>query len=153
MTAKQYLAQLAKLKVNIGILQEAIIRERSKLESTSVPLKPDKVQSSQHGDVFADAIARLADKDMQRQEMMLIYEMLYDQIVDQILDIPDSLESLVLYQRYVKTTPDGLFRPWKVISDEQHYSIQYLARVHKEALVTFTKLYGPNFLPVYKNMR
>lgn len=145
MTAKQYLQQLSRIQRDIDILEEAVARDRARLESTTVPLKPDRVQSSSKGDAFADAIARLADKDMQRRDLILIYEGLYDRIVDQILGIPNDLQGRVLYEYYVKK------KLWKTIADEQHYTVPYLGVIHKKALATFEAMYGP-FRSVFENM-
>jgi hypothetical protein len=137
MTAKEYLAQLRKLQRNISILHEEIERYRARLESTSAPLKPDKVQSSIKGDRFADAIAELADADLQRQELCLIYEALRDRIVKQILDVPVELWEAILYQYYVK----GLSL-WK-IAEMEHYSYSYVRQEHRSALMFFELQYGP----------
>ena len=145
MTAKEYLQQLQSLQHNIEILHERIEKDRARLESTSAPLRPDKVQSSAYGDRFADAIARLADKSLEYQDLLDIYEMLQQRIIHQILDMPDGLQKRVLYERYVNC------KAWKVIAIEQHYSEQYLLLVHNNALATFGQLYGPVFYPIIKN--
>lgn len=139
MTAREYLGQLKTLARNIDILYEEIARDRSKLESVTVEIKPDKVQTSKGGDRFADAIARLADKDLQRRDMILVYESLRDRIIDQILDVPNDLQGRVLYQRYVK------FRSWASIAKSLNYSEAHLRRIHVQALATFTELFGPRF--------
>lgn len=137
MTAREYLAQLRRLQRNISILHEEIERYRARLESTSAPLKPDKVQSSIKGDRFADAIAELADADLQRQELCLIYEALRDRIVKQILDVPVELWEAILYQYYVK----GL--SLQRIAELEHYSYAYVRQMHRSALMFFELQYGP----------
>lgn len=138
MTAKEYLGQLKTLARNIDILYENIERDRARLESVTISLKPDKVQTSVSGDKFGDAIARLADKDLQRRDMVVIYEGMRDRIIDQIMEVP-SLQGTLLYEHYVK------FKPWHVIAAELHYSESHVYNQHLLALQTFDKLYGPFF--------
>lgn len=132
MTAKQYLLQLPKLELNIKLLEAEIEERRTRLTSTSAPKLGDKVQSSPDGDAFATAIAILADKDLQRRELILTYEVMRDKIVDQILDIEDEAQSRVLYERYVKR------KRWDRIAEEMHFSIQRIFQIHGNALVNFS---------------
>lgn len=132
MTAKQYLLQLPKLELNIKLLEAEIEERRTRLTSTSAPKLGDKVQSSTNGDAFATAIAILADKDLQRQEMIITYEVMRDKIVDQILELEDATQSKVLYERYVKR------KRWDLIAEEMHFSIQRIFQIHGNALVNFS---------------
>lgn len=132
MTAKQYLLQLPKLELNIKLLEAEIEERRTRLTSTSAPKLGDKVQSSTNGDAFATAIAILADKDLQRQEMIITYEVMRDKIVDQILELEDATQSKVLYERYVKR------KRWALIAEEMHFSIQRIFQIHGNALVNFS---------------
>lgn len=132
MTAKQYLLQLPKLELNIKLLEAEIEERRTRLTSTSAPKLGDKVQSSTSGDAFATAIAILADKDLQRQEMIITYEVMRDKIVDQILELEDATQSKVLYERYVKR------KRWDLIAEEMHFSIQRIFQIHGNALVNFS---------------
>lgn len=132
MTAKQYLLQLPKLELNINLLEAEIEERRTRLTSTSAPKLGDKVQSSTSGDAFATAIAILADKDLQRQEMIITYEVMRDKIVDQILELEDATQSKVLYERYVKR------KRWDLIAEEMHFSIQRIFQIHGNALVNFS---------------
>jgi len=133
MTAKQYLRQLSKLQHRIDILKDEIDERRTRLESSAAPELGDKVQSSPNSDRFAEAIAILADKDLQRQELIYIYEQMRDKIVDQILELENDQYSKVLYERYVRC------KRWDLIADEMHYSIQRVFQLHGNALVTFSQ--------------
>ena len=110
MTAKQYLRQLSKIEFNIRLLTEEVEERRTRLTSTAAPVLGDKVQSSPRGDAFAAAMAALADKDLQRQQMIWVYEQLRDEITDRILGMEDSAQAQVLYERYVKR------KRWDVIA-------------------------------------
>lgn len=135
MTAKQYLRQLAKLELNIRILSDELEERRTRLTSTAAPPLGDKVQSSPRGDAFAAALAALADKDLQRQQLIWAYETLRDEIVDRIIGMDDPLQGRVLYDRYVKR------KRWDVIAEDMHYNRQHVCRIHGNALVTFAKKY------------
>lgn len=135
MTAKQYLRQLTKLELNIRILTDELEERRTRLTSTAAPPLGDKVQSSPRGDAFAAALAALADKDVQRREMIFIYEKQRDTIVDQIIGLDDAVQSQVLYERYIRG------RRWDVIADDMHFSIQRIFQIHGNALVAFSRKY------------
>ena len=131
MTAKQYLRQLSKIEFNIRLLTEEVEERRTRLTSTAAPVLGDKVQSSPRGDAFAAAMAALADKDLQRQQMIWVYEQLRDEITDRILGMEDSAQAQVLYERYVKR------KRWDVIAEEMHYTVPRIFQIHGNALVAF----------------
>ena len=135
MTAKQYLRQIAQTELRIKRLTDEIEERRTKLTSMSMPVLGDKVQTSPGGDRFADMIASLADREHYLAEMIGIYRILRDDIVDQIFGLDDAVQGDVLYQRYV------LKKQWQAIADEMHYSIQRIFQIHGNALVAFSKKY------------
>lgn len=135
MTVKQYLRQLARLQLNIAILTEELEERRTRLTSTAAPVLGDKVQSSPRGDSFAAAMAALVDKDLQRQELVYIYEQERDRIVAQIMGLPNPLQARVLYDRYVQN------RTLVQIADDTHYSYTRICHVHGQALADFFRLY------------
>lgn len=135
MTAKQYLRQLTKLELNIRILTDELEERRTRLTSTAAPPLGDKVQSSPRGDAFAAAMAAIADKDIQRQELVFIYEQQRDRIVGQIIELPNPLQARVLYDRYVRN------RTLVQIADATHYSYTRICHVHGQALADFFRLY------------
>ena len=135
MTAKQYLRQLSKLESNIRILTDELEERRTRLTSTAAPPLGDKVQSSPRGDAFAAALAALADKDMQRRDLIFIYEQQRDTIVDQIVGLDNAMQSQVLYERYIQG------KRWDVIAVDMHYTVQRIFQIHGNALVEFAKKY------------
>lgn len=135
MTAKQYLRQLSKIELNIRILTDELEERRTRLTSTAAPPLGDKVQSSPRGDAFAAALAALADKDLQRRDLIFIYEQQRDTIVDQIIGLDNAMQSQVLYERYIQG------KRWDVIAAEMHYTMQRIFQIHGNALVEFAKKY------------
>lgn len=135
MTPKQFLRQLRKIAANIEVLQEELTRLRSRVESTTVQLSADRVQTSPTGDRFADAIADLADKELYYMDMVEEYERLRQRIVDLILGMDNPIHVQVLYGRYVKG------RSLSAIANELAYSYDRIKHVHGEALQAFDEKY------------
>ena len=135
MTAKQYLRQLQRLSTNIEILTAEVQERRDRLTSLQSPGLKERVQSSAKGDQFAEAIAILADRDRQRQVLILDYEELRDSIVEQILGLDNDLQRAVLYKRYVER------RTLLEIAAQEQYSYSRVCHIHGEALAAFTKKY------------
>lgn len=145
MTAKEYLLQLPKMQKNIDILYEDIEMRRARLESVTIPIKPDKVQTSRSGDRFADAIAAMADMEVQRRELILVYQAMIDKVTDQVLKLPNELYSDILYERYIRR------RPWKTVAAKLHYSYANIMVLHVKAVQAFDAEYGPDFPAFYKS--
>lgn len=135
MTAKQYLRQLSQIEYNIKILTDELEERRTRLTSTAAPTLGDKVQTSPRGDAFAAAMAAIADKDLQRKELIICYELLRDEIVDRILGLDDQMQRRILYERYVQ------HRRWDAIADGAHYTVQRIFQIHGNALVAFAVKY------------
>lgn len=117
------------------ILRNEIEHLRTRLESTTIPLKLDKVQSSSKGDSFATAIAELADKSIKYEEMLWEYERRRQIIVDQIDRMDDLRDAAILYERFVRG------QPIRAIADTLHYSEKYLSTLLTHALTAFEKKY------------
>lgn len=135
MTAKEHLMQIRQLNNRIVRLTEEIERRRAKLTSTTISTAAERVQSSPHGDKFAGMIAALADKELYRAEMVLIYETMRDTIVDEILGLDDELCQSVLFERYV----NGL--EWGQVAAKLFFSPSYIYVLHLKALASFSEKY------------
>lgn len=142
MTARSYLGQLTRLQRNIERLHEEIERQRARLTSTAIKLSADKVQTSLHGDKFADVIAAIADKDLYYHELLTIYEALRERIVCQILQMPDQRYSRLLLLKYA----DG--KKLDEIADLIHYSPGYVKQLHGSALSAFAAQYSDDMIEI-----
>ena len=138
MTAKQYLQQLNRIAGHIAVLQEELIRCRTRLESTTIGTTADRVQTSMTGDRFADQIAALADKETIYCQMLDDYEALRQRIVAKILGLDNPVYSRLLYARYVQG------RTLAAIADENAYSYDRMRHIHGEALQAFAIKYLRN---------
>lgn len=135
MTSKQYLRKIGKARRRIEKLTLELEERRTRLTSISPPQFSERVQSSQQGDRFADMIAALADTDLKRQQLIFLYEMQRDQIVDEILGLESDLYSELLYRRYVRE--QSLER----IAADLSYSYDRIRHAHGDALIAFAKKY------------
>lgn len=137
MTASQYLKQLRRIRANIQVLECEIEFRRTKLESTSKPITSDRVQTSVHGDRFADMMAALADKEVQLEDMLWAYSRLRDKIVREILELEATpLQVLILHGYYAEG------KTLTQIASEQHYSNVHIWQQHAVALDAFEAQYS-----------
>lgn len=116
-------------------LRDETIRIRTRLESTTVPIKQDRVQSSSKGDAFADQIAFLADKSRLYDQLVYEYEVQRAEIVAQLLGMEDQRSADALYKRFVQG------KAVRVVAAEMHYSDKYMSRIITEALREFEVQY------------
>lgn len=135
MTAREYLGQLKRIRLQVSRLTEDVLRMRARLESTTIPLRTDKVQSSGSGDKFADAIVRMADKELQCRDLIDDYEFLGRKIEAQIQSLDDPVHVAILTGVYVNGW--HLTRVCGVIN----YSYAHTKRLHAKALDAFEEKY------------
>ena len=135
MTARQYLKQVSKAKRQIVALEYEIEEWRTRLTSTTVTLKRDRVKSSPKADRFADLMAALVDKELYYQSLLYAYMKLRSDIVKQIWPMEPALYAELLYKLYVEE------KSLRRASRELHYDYTYLCRVHGAALRAFEKTY------------
>ena len=138
MTTRQYLQQIITLDRKIRILTEEIEERRARLENTSPKLpSPDRVQNSIKGDTFGVAMAALADKEQELEDLRYIYEQMREHLVKQILELDGSdLYRDLLYRRYVQG------EPYAVIARQLHYSVSWVKTQHTRAINNFAKQYN-----------
>ena len=137
MTTRQYLQQIITLDRKIRLLTEEIEERKTRLENTTIKLNPDRVQNSIKGDYFGDAIAVIADKEMQLEDLRYIYERMRERIVRQVLELDGSdLHRDLLYRRYVQG------EPYAAIARELHYSVSWVKAQHTRAVNNFAKQYN-----------
>lgn len=142
MTAKQYLRQVRKAQLQIQRLTEEIEERRTAITSTAAPILGDRVQTSP-SDHFAAAMAQLMDLDMRRAEEMLDYLILKDKISAQVRSIEPELYQTVLYKRYINAMS------LRKIAEEEGYSYDWICHVHGDALIAFSKKFGPEMNTTY----
>lgn len=135
MTARQYLLQLHSLTGKLWKLHEEIERRRARLESTTISLKLDRVQSSTKGYSMADGVAALADKERSYEDMLWEYDQMRKRIVLQILELEPETYSTLLYKVYVEQ------KMLKTAAAEMYYSESYFSVLHGKALAAFAAKY------------
>lgn len=136
MTARDYLKQLGTLARRIAMLKEEIERRRTKLESTTVALKPDHVRTSGSGDSMTTGIAILADKEIELDELLLQYELQRMKITAELLGLDNALYAQILYKLYVEEKDRAR------VAAELYYSPTYISVLHSRALIAFELKYA-----------
>ena len=135
MTARDYLRQLWRLAEQIRILQADIETDFARLTGTSVQLSADRVQTSPSGDKFADMMAALADKELQRDWLLLDFRLQRQVIVNQIAGMANPNYARLLFEHYANQ------KPLIIVAEEMHFSYSYLRRMHGAALAEFARQY------------
>ena len=132
--AKLYLKAISalnnKLKVN-ALEQEALYNKAQGCGSITIG---EKVQTSRHDDVMAQAIAELTDLKAKYAEMLEEYLRLRRQagiIIDQM---GDHRHSNVLRLKYCAG------KTFEEIAEQLHYSTDHVKRLHRDALDNFGEI-------------
>ena len=136
MTARDYLKQLGTLARRLAMLQEEIERRRTRLESTTVALKPDHVRTSGSGDSMTTGIAILADKEIELNELLYEYEAQRMKITAELLGLDNALYAQILYKIYVEEKDRAC------VASELFYSPPYISVLHGRALIAFEQKYA-----------
>ena len=128
MTTRQYLSQIDTLnkKIQNKIIEEEQLRELA--TNVSSIGSGERVQASGSGDRTANIVAKMID--VQRETNDLV-----DQLLVKKSDVIRTIETVssvklyeVLFKRYVECKSLG------EISDEMSYSVQYIKKLHFQAL-------------------
>lgn len=135
MTAREYLSQLKDMAKRLWILHEAIERKRARLESTTVPLKPDRVQTSGSGDSMADGVADLADRELEYEDLLWEYSHKMEEMTLRIARLDNGIYAQLLYLLYVEG------RSREDIGTIMYYSPGYVSALHAKALAAFEEKY------------
>lgn len=135
MTAKQYLSGLARIQLHIEKLTAEVEEMRARLEAPAMLKTSERVQSSVEGDRLSELVAQIVDADRKRQEELLKYQIMRDNIVTQILGLEDTQQARLLYDHYVEQ------KPLKDIAEEYHYNYYWICHVHGLALKSFSEKY------------
>lgn len=132
--AKMYLVAIRalnnKLKVN-RLEQEALYTKAQGCGSITIG---EKVQTTRHDDVMAQAIAELEDLKAKYNDMLEEYLRIRKQ-ASQIIDmIEDHRHQNVLRLRYCAG------ETYEEIADQLHYSADHIKRLHRDALDKFGEI-------------
>ena len=140
MKTEDYLKQIERLDLMIEKKLEEITNLRELAMSISVVQKDVNVQTSGDKDQLGKAIAKIVDLEKEADKLIDEYVDKRQRIIRQIDKIPEKDQYRILLDRYV------LQKFWGDIIDEWDCSRSKALSVHKEALETFEKMYGQEYL-------
>lgn len=126
-TAKEFLKGIKRLDAIINCKQAQIDELRTRAESVTVPLKPDKIQSGSTGSQ-EDILVRIVDLEWEVSAEIdkLIDEK--DRAIKLICTLDDARHITLLRRHYV----DGA--TWEQIAVDMVYSWRHVHRLHSDAL-------------------
>lgn len=137
MTAKQYLNQIRKAEFSI----RAKKAQYASLRASMLGIPGSKVGqigascSKSPDEHMVAMLQKLSDLEEEIWKEIAAYRKTADTITNQILDMPDSRYSELLYHRYVESM--GFER----IARTMHYDGDYIRKMHGRALQAFTGRY------------
>ena len=128
MTAQEYSNQACRLdqRINSKIEQLATLNDlarRATATYTGMPHSPNKGTSR-----MAAVVEKIVDLQTEINADIDALVDLKRDIAALIRSVPDSSQQAVLEKRYL------CFEPWEQIAIDMNYSLQYLYKVHSEAL-------------------
>lgn len=133
MTAKQYLSSLRRLDVAIAQKRDELAALRAEVgHVSSVDFSSERVNTSASLEApFVNKIIKLMDLEAEiLSDLVRLFETRHT-IVNQILELPNSNEAVVLYERYVR------FHTFEDIARRMHYSVRNVHYIHGRALAEF----------------
>lgn len=132
--AKKELSEIRKLNRAICTLQETITRNREKLTSLSVPLNPDRVQSTHSNDKMAESIGRIMEFEDELNQKISDLTTKRLVICQRIYQLQDIQEQMVLAQRYLND------KEWVDIAEFLTCSVRQVLRIHAQGLKNYTEI-------------
>jgi hypothetical protein len=134
MSAKDYLIQLKIIDTKINQKQKelAVLKEKA-LSQGAINYDRDRVQTSPRN-AQEQKICRYLDLADEIQQQIETYLLDQHRIIDEIQKLDDKNYIDLLYKHYVE------FKDFTVVSEEMHFSYDYIKHLHKDALRAFEKL-------------
>lgn len=131
MTAKEYLCNVQDKDKEITAQEEYIDALRSVLDSISVNMNGERVQSTSDPDKFGKIFAQIDEEETKLKQMkedFLIYKL---GVITAIKQVQTDKHRTLLYERYIN------YKSFKVISVLMNYSYDYTLELHGNALKEF----------------
>lgn len=139
MTAKEYLLQAQKLKVQLDNKQKQYNKARESLSYLDgIRYDKDRVQTSP-SDKLSETIIRIVDLENEAISALEEYQTLYAECVDRINGLSRREYVEILSRRYLEDDYDE--RKFERIACVINYSYRQTCRMHGEALQEFQERY------------
>jgi hypothetical protein len=131
LTAKEYLCNVQDKDKEIIAQEEYIEALRGVLESISVNMDSERVQSTSDPDKFGKIFAQIDEEERKLKRMkddFLIYKL---GVVTAIKQVQTDKHRKLLYEKYIN------YKSFKVIAVLMNYSYDYILELHGNALTEF----------------
>lgn len=134
MTAKEYLNRVRKQNLIVRQVKKELVEVKSDILTLQAANLSEKVSGTKESD--------LADKYIKLEKYLskVVEEM--DRLIDMRVEaksmiamLPDSRQRAILYSRYINC------QKWEDIASDTDLSWKSVFRIHKKALVLFTKVH------------
>lgn len=140
MTTKSYLQQLDRYSKQINNKLAEIYQLGSLATNIGVTLKADMIKSSPDMDKTGDCVSDIVDKENEAKKMISEYINMKQIIINQINELPNTLQMQVLFSKYVE------MKTHEEIATELGYCEKQIRRVHNNGIKEFERIYGKLYL-------
>lgn len=140
MDTKTYLGQLKNIDRRIKDKIEEAEKWKYIAVGTSSGMESDKVQTSPRYDKMGDAVSLAVDYEKESRELARRLTLLKHKVIEQIDQMESELFYNILKEYYIKNMSLAQ------ISVELGYSYRQTTRFYREALISFEKMHGNEYL-------
>ena len=134
MTGKEYLCAVQDKDKDITAQKEYIEALRSVLESISVNMNGERVQSTSDPDKFGKVFAQIDEEEQKLLKMERDFVLYKIGAITAIKQIQTEKYRVLLYERYIN------YKSFKVIAGLMNYSYDYVLELHGDAISEFVKM-------------
>lgn len=134
MTGKEYLIAVQDKDKEITAQKEYIETLRSVLESISIRIDSERVQSTSDPDKFGKIFAQIDEEEKKLERMQGDFLMYKLKAVSEIRRVHTEKHRILLYERYIH------YKSFKIIAGLMNYSYDYVLELHGNALLEFEEM-------------
>jgi hypothetical protein len=130
-TGKEYLCAVCEKEKEIIAQKEYIDALRNVLESISVRVDSERVQSSSDPDKFGKVFAQIDEEERKLEKMQQDFLLYKVNAITAIKQVQTEKHRVLLYEKYIN------YKSFKVIASLMSYSYDYILELHGNALSEF----------------
>lgn len=131
MTGKEYLCEVHEKEKEITAQKEYIEALRNVLESISVKVDSERVQSSSDPDKFGKVFAQIDEEERKLEQMKQDFLMYKVNAITAIKQVQTENYRVLLHEKYIN------YKSFKEIAVQMKYSYDYILELHRNALIEF----------------
>lgn len=134
MTAEFFLKQIERADRAINNKLSEIYKLRQLATSIAVPIDREVVQTSGVSDRVGNIVAKIIDLEKEVNLLVDEYINIRQSCIKVIELLQDPLQYSVIHKHYVQ------YKTFAEIANEEHYTYQWILKVHSRALDNITKI-------------